>query len=477
MLRLASYTFGCKLNQSESETALGLLVARGYEVVDWEAGADFFLINTCTVTSKVEQKVRGLIRRVLREASQAVVLVTGCYAVVEGESLRRLGDRVCVVADQPARVCQFLADQPEPPANSDELLVLLKANVELFQTRTIKINQPRSIDFPFPEAVKKSTPRQRYFLKIQDGCNRQCSFCRIRIARGLSRSLPLPELVSRLRHLEGEGYREIVITGVHINSYHYEEGGRVNTLGDLLLAMLEATRLVRLRLSSLEPEDWERNASRNPSLKTALRSPRICPHFHISLQSGSDFVLRQMRRIYSSQTIRDYVKELSDLRSGEDPFFSCDVIVGFPGERREDFEATLELLRELNFSAVHAFSYSPRPGTEAAGMPSRLPESEIKLRMRELKVLSEKLWTRYLERQWGKTCRVLLEEFRDGRWRGTSENYLKIGIAEDSGEIGRSGARGRLVKVLLKRELNLIPEIPGQEPEDLLLGSFQGFAT
>ena len=453
MLRISSYTFGCKLNQSETEAALSILDDAGYEIVPWEAGADLYIINTCTVTSKGEQKARRLIRKVQQFSPQAAVLATGCYAILEQQKLEALGERVCALPDQPARLCELLARQSV--ASSDELLQLLRSvNVQPKQNllgRNLQPNVARPVDFPEARQIlrgknqitatkdlpkpkagptearveirSKHKRRVRHFLKIQDGCNRTCSFCRIRIARGPSRSLAAPLLVQQLQQLEAQGYAEAVITGVHINSY---QDGDCH-LGELLQLLLRETQSIRLRLSSLEPEKLDSEHAQQ--LLHALSQPRICPHFHISVQSGSEHILRQMRRCYTANVQRHYIERLKELRP--EAFFSCDVIVGFPGEHDSDFAATCELLQSQKFAAAHAFSYSPRPGTIAfeqlAG--AKVQESIVKERMQRLQALAAELSQNYVQNFVGRRVTVLLEELREGYWHGYSENYIRTRIA------------------------------------------------
>ena len=407
-------------------------------------------------------------------------MAAGCYAVLEREKIEALGARVCALPDQPAQLCSLLAEQPL--ANNDELLNLLRSHIELHLAaggRHLRPGVARQADFPevllrrppsqgqtkinkislkepaqqntlslpasspipeFKSQVRKhAEKRQRYFLKIQDGCNRTCSFCRIRIARGPSRSLALPLLVEQLQHLEAQGYAEAVITGVHINSYHYQNEitGQDYFLGDLLEALLGQTQYIRLRLSSLEPEGLE--SPRAQQLFRILASQRICPHFHISIQSGSEHILRQMRRAYTAAQQLRYIDRLRELRP--QAFFSCDVIVGFPGEREENFLATCDLLSSRNFASIHSFSYSPRPGTDSFTMP-RIQESIVKQRMQQIQYLAVNLHRKYLQRCLGQEVRVLLEEMRSGFWFGYSENYVRTRIAIDLESESQNGNAG-----------------------------------
>ncbi|MEM9423605.1 MAG: tRNA (N(6)-L-threonylcarbamoyladenosine(37)-C(2))-methylthiotransferase MtaB [Spirochaetota bacterium] len=473
MLRISAHTFGCKLNQSETDSALNILEDSGYQLVPWDSGADLYLVNTCTVTTKGEQKARRLIRQVQQHSPQAVVLAAGCYAVLERRKLEALGPRVCALPDQPAGLCQLLAQKPL--ANSDELLEVLRGAVAEQLAgggRSLLPGVARRTDFPevllsreraggLPPGAKgrkSSKPRQRYFLKIQDGCNRTCSFCRIRLARGPSRSLDLPLLVQRLQELEAQGYAEAVITGVHINSYHYREQERDYFLGELLEALLSQTERIRLRLSSLEPESLA--SERGQKLLRALASRRVCPHFHISVQSGSEHILRQMRRGYTAAQQQRYIDRLKELRPAA--FFSCDVIVGFPGEREEDFAATCALLRDKGFAAVHGFSYSPRPGTDAFAMP-KLQESLVKERMQRLQALGAELQRDYLRQCLGQSVEVLLEEVRAGYWLGYSENYVRTRIAVPKDDLKNDRWRqGDLIRVRLQRELAETVENQGE---------------
>lgn len=407
MLRISYYTLGCKLNQSETETALASLAILGYEIVDWSSGADIYLINTCTVTAKSEQKARRLIRQAGRQHSRALIVVCGCYAVVEPETLAALGNRV-VVFSRPQEFADKLAALGAI-GSVDEILFLLNPDAKATVDNIAS-------DFPF---VIPSTPfRQRYFFKIQDGCDRTCSFCRIRIARGRSRSLAISEIIPRLQQLANAGYREIVITGVHINSY---QSGN-DRLGELLATIIAETEGFRLRLSSLEPEKL------TPALANALAHQRICPHFHLSLQSGSAHVLRQMRRAYSPAMIERFADALRQLQP--DPFFSADVIVGFPGESESDFENSLAVLQRVNLADCHGFSYSSRPETAAALMPTQVPATVKQQRMTRLQQLTEQQKQRYLSRQHGRKVKMLLESWEDGYWIGASENYLRPSLAD-----------------------------------------------
>jgi threonylcarbamoyladenosine tRNA methylthiotransferase MtaB len=276
----------------------------------------------------------------------------------------------------------------------------------------------------------------RAFLKIQDGCDCRCAYCRVPLARGRSVSLGLEEVLRRAAELEAAGRREIVLTGVNVSSWR--SGG--GDLSMVLAGLLETTRRVRFRLSSIEPE------AITEGLVDALRDPRICPHFHVPVQSGSDDVLRRMRRRCLSEKVTDGVRRLRAAR--QDPFIAADILVGFPGESSQDHSRTLSMIRALEFAAVHVFPFSPRPGTEAASMKPAVPERVRRERAREAAAVSAELAARYVQRWVGRDVAVLLEG-REGRpGRGVSENYLKVdvrGIPEGEAHPGRI-ARARIIE-------------------------------
>ena len=405
MLRTAFYTLGCKLNQSETDNAISKLTSN-FQYVDWKMGADIYLVNTCTVTNKSEQKARRIIRFLHKQNNQAVIIVVGCYAVVDKNGLAMLGERVWVFPGQPRAFFENIIGD-NTFSNSLELLDFLD-NLGSIEN---KDNAPFRDNFSF--SIPEKRLRQRYFVKIQDGCDRQCSYCRLRIARGTSISLDLEDIISRVKQLEETGYKEIVITGVHINSYN--SNGK--KLGELLIALFENTSHIRIRLSSLEPENLD------DKMVEALKHERMCPHFHISLQSGSNHVLRQMRRAYKSSMITRYIEELRSLTNN--PLISADIMVGFPGEGEKEFQETQIIARDL--STAHIFTYSPRPGTDAYDMKVSIPIEVAQKRHEELQNQLEQQLNDYEAQQHNRKVSLLLEEkVGFSNWFGVSENYLKV---------------------------------------------------
>lgn len=414
-MKLVIYTLGCKLNQCEGEALAAAFKNWGFTLLDFEEKADLYIINTCAVTSKAEQKARRMIQKFSSRGPESVIIITGCYA----QGVRRNTDspnprRRIVSQDRK----YLLLGLPEYLAkHSREDAPLLKKVDEFFDS----ILLPRGEVQPNPFAFQTSTSgaHSRAYLKFQDGCDNRCAYCLTTLVRGPSVSLPWPEMRKRLINLEEVGYREIVLTGVNITSYQW--GGM--TFSDLLGEISATMTGARIRLSSLEPE------SITEEVGEILRSPVFCPHFHIALQSCSDTVLQRMGRRARSTEIRRAVKILRSIKN--DPFIAADVIAGFPGETKQEFQETYDLVGELQFAALHVFPFSPRRGTEAAKMKNPVPERISRERTARLRQLSEKFHRLYLERQEGKIFDFILETpLKEGGpgWWGTAENYLKTSL-------------------------------------------------
>ena len=443
-MKASVYTFGCKLNQYESEALASSFRSQGFSLVPLSEGADLYVVNTCTVTSRSDQKAHRLIRRLSRERPGALVVATGCYAQLNRPELESLGGNVRVVAQDAKNLLLRLPQEhaAEPTLPLAELPLFSDAGAGA----TLE---------PFAYRVERFSCHSRGFLKIQDGCDGRCAYCRVPLARGASVSLGADEAVARLLELERAGYREVVLTGVNISDYH---GG----LEHLLRRMLAQTRDVRLRLSSLEPERI------TVGLAEAVSDPRVRPHFHVPVQSGSDRVLSAMRRRYSADLVERGIALLRQAKG--DPFVAGDFIVGFPGEGDQDFAASRELIQRLALSALHVFPFSPRPGTEAVEMRPRVAERERDQRAGELLALSERLHRRYVARFAEARLEAVLEEpLPDSEapaWRGLTENYLHVEITGIPPGQGRAGG---LVEVVF------LPELPpGGVPARLGTGSGHG---
>jgi threonylcarbamoyladenosine tRNA methylthiotransferase MtaB len=431
-MRVALHTFGCKLNQYETEALAQAFRAAGHDVGALGSGGDLYVVNTCTVTSKSEQKARRLVRALCQQEPDAVVVVTGCYAQTDAQAVEQLGDNVvCLPQERKHLLLDLGGGLPVDPEQDPA------AFLQLVRTR---LSAPVVGASPFAYAVATTTFHARATLKIQDGCDYGCAYCRVPLARGRAVSRPAGEVLAEARTLEEAGYREIVLTGVNIAAY--AEGGM--GLAELVRSVLGQTRLARLRLSSLEPEQLR------GALLEVVAESRVCPHFHLPVQSGSDAVLRSMKRRYRSLDVAAAVGSLRD--AAGDPFIAADLIAGFPGESEADHALTVSLVQSAGFSQLHVFPFSPRPGTAAWSMTPRVPERVRDERTRELRGMSALLHESYVTRWVGRRVDVLVE---DGG-RGTSANYLKVRLR------GSGVPRGGLLNVLLARvDGELVGTFPG----------------
>ena len=369
------------------------------------AEADVAIVNTCTVTSKAEQKARREIRLF---AKTAPVLVTGCYAQVNPKEIESLADNVVVL----------------PLLRKPELLGLASFLNEhndldvLAGIREFAKERRNGYGGLFDFAPSQFSYHSRSYLKIQDGCDNNCGFCRVHIARGPSDSLDSEVVVRRALEIEKQGYHEIVLTGVNLTMYDHRNRG----LGGLLEKLLsELGPDMRFRLSSLEPDHID------DLLLEQLRDPRMQPYFHIPIQSAADKVIKRINRTYDSSHLEYVISKLREIK--DDPFLACDIITGLPGEGDEEFEITRSFLERHGFALMHVFPFSPRPDTALYKAKDRVPENIRDERALVLRNLSASLNKAYTERQVGKQAEIILEGRRTGRWYGLTGNYLKLDVA------------------------------------------------
>jgi len=405
-MRVYIYTLGCKLNQCESEAIADAFTHEGFTLVTSKEVADIYVVNTCTVTSKAEQKARRMVRKYLHDNENAVVITTGCYAQMEGEVLSSLGDRVVLIPlDNKAKLLQL-------PALLQKRLI---ASVDLLDAvRSVLSHETHKIS-SFDYDAASFSLHSRSFLKVQDGCDNSCGYCRVTIARGASVSLPIQDVVERSRALQENGYKEIVLTGVNLSAYN-DEGKDLEYLLRKLLEILEPQ--VRIRLSSLEPDTF------TDGLYEVLRSNQIQPHFHLPLQSLSNKVLDRVDRHYHYDAVYTCVQRLREVK--KDPFIAADMITGLPGEGEKEFEESFNRLKELDITQLHVFPFSPRPQTPLWGAKDKDPEYVRDERATRLRSLSAIHYRRYLNRYIGKSVEVLLETERNQELHGICENYLKV---------------------------------------------------
>lgn len=401
-MRIAIYTLGCKVNQYETQAMEQELTRRGHEIVPFDGAADAYIVNTCSVTAVSDKKSRQMIRRCRKLNEHAVVAACGCYVQTHSDEAAGLGlDLIAGTGDRMA----FL-DLLEQAAREKEPLTLLD---DALRRRAFEVLPAGGM-----------AERTRAMLKVEDGCVNFCTYCIIPYARGPVRSLPKAEAVAQTRRLREEGYRELVITGIEISGWGHDlKNGE--TLIDLLEAVSEAAGDMRLRLGSLEPRTITEDFCRR-----AARLPNLCPHFHLSMQSGCDDTLRRMNRKYD--TARFY-ESVSLLRQYFDrPAVTTDLITGFPGETEEEFAQTLAFIERCGFAAMHIFPYSVRPGTKAAAMPDQCTAAVKEQRAARAAETAERMKQAYLRGCIGQTYPVLFEQERNGLYVGHAPNYCQVGV-------------------------------------------------
>jgi threonylcarbamoyladenosine tRNA methylthiotransferase MtaB len=427
-VRTAAITnLGCKVNQSEMESAARLLRERGMRVVDGDAaGADLVLVNTCTVTATADQKSRQAVRRARRANPDADLVVTGCSVQVGREAF--------AAADPGAR----LVDNRAKDALLDEIELLLGPAVGVAQQRLPRALPTLSgVEIEGITDERASVERTRAFVKVQDGCSFFCTYCIIPAARGPERSLSPETVLGDVRRALGAGHREVVLTGINIGTYDggwSERGFRGShtrsalTLAGLIRRILDETPIERLRLSSIEPQHVDDDLLRTWS----DGAPRTMPHFHLPLQSGDDGVLHRMGRRYASA---EYARTVADVRSaGPGVAVHGDVIVGFPTEDDAAWQRSIDFIRSIDFAGVHVFRYSARPGTPAVRMAGQVDERVRKARATQLIALAAEARARWARSRVGREATVLFESrLDDGRWAGHATDHTRVAVAARPG--------------------------------------------
>jgi threonylcarbamoyladenosine tRNA methylthiotransferase MtaB len=409
MKKAALHNLGCKVNSYETDAMREMLINDGYEIVPFHEKADVYVINTCSVTNIADHKSRQMIHRARSENPNAVIIAAGCYAQSGYETLRSDGSADIIIGNNNKDrlielLHKFLADGREEEAISD----ISKSGV------------------PFENLkVKSPIEHTRAFMKVQDGCDQFCSYCIIPYARGRIRSRAAVDVVREAEVLSGQGIREIVLTGIHLDSYGRGTG---ESLIDLIEAVAEVPGIRRIRLGSIEPRIITDNFLSRLSLVD-----KFCPHFHLSLQSGSASVLKRMNRKYTPD---EYIAGVQKIRNiYDDPAITTDVIVGFPGETEDEFSETLDFAGKVGFSEMHIFKFSRRRGTRADLMTPQITEKVKAERSSKLIALSHEMTENYLNRRIGKKVSVLLEEMTeaDGEkaWTGYTKEYSRVLIFTD----------------------------------------------
>ena len=402
-MKIAFYTLGCKVNQYETQALEQLVTQRGHSLVPFEEAADAYVINTCTVTAVSDKKSRQVIRRARKAAPDAVIAVCGCYPQTHPDDVEKLGvDLIAGTGDRTGFV-----DLLEREWSDRQPITALD---DAFSRRTFE---------PLPAGGLEG--RTRAMLKMEDGCVNFCSYCIIPYARGRVRSLPLADCVRQARELEAAGYREIVLTGIEISSWGQDLEGKPELIEAIEAICQGLSPDTRVRLGSLEPRTITPDFCRR-----AAALPNLCPHFHLSMQSGCDTVLARMNRKYDSNRYYESVKFLHE--AYDRPAVTTDLIVGFPGETEEEFQQTLDFIQKCAFSAMHIFPYSKRPGTPAAKLPGQVLNAVKEERAHRAAQIARTMQDAYLDSWVGETVPVLFEEERDGLWRGHTTRYCEVTV-------------------------------------------------
>lgn len=437
MKRAALHNLGCKVNSYEMDVMQQMLQQRGYEIVPFDEEADIYIINTCTVTNIADRKSRQMIHRARKCNPDAVVVAVGCYVQTAGEAI--IQDESIDIAignnckkDIIPIIEEFLEGTASKETGRQEGTQRRHPHVE-----RIDINATQEYE---EMQLSRTAEHTRAYIKIQDGCNQFCSYCIIPYARGRVRSRMEEDILQEVKRIVEAGYQEIVLTGIHISSYGIDRGN--SELLQLLTKLHEIERLKRIRLGSLEPRIITEEFVRQLSLMR-----KICPHFHLSLQSGCDTVLGRMNRHY---TAGEYFQTTEILRKYyRNPAITTDVIVGFPGETEEEFRTTEAFVRKVNFYEMHIFKYSRRKGTRAAAMDSQLTEAEKNRRSAILAEAERKMSHSYREKWINREAEVLFEEKKqlNGRtyWIGHTPQYIKVAKeAEESVNLSNQILRGTI---------------------------------
>ena len=401
-MRVALYTLGCKVNQFETAALAEGFISKGADIVNYTQEADIYVVNTCTVTSRAAYQSRQILRRVRRSRKKARVIATGCYVQMGAQEIL---DAV------PGQVCLVGNDQK---AHLVDLAFELEDGLEFYVGNISRVTTIT------PFTIRRQLERTRAFVRIQDGCNSFCTYCTVPYARGRSRSL-VPELVEKqIKIMVREGIKEVVLTGIHIGMYGEDLSEKTSLLG-LLKRLCAAFPQLRFRLSSIEPSELTPDM-----ISWAMSTPNFCPHWHIPLQSGSDKILKRMNRHYTSSYYRNLIMELRTAMP--EAAIGADVLVGFPGEDEPAFEKTMELISELPITYVHAFPFSPRPGTVAAAMNDIVPKKEKARRGRAVRNLGNEKKQAFYRSQVGKIfeCLVEQQDKETGLWKGLTPNYIPV---------------------------------------------------
>ena len=408
MKKVAFYTLGCKVNQYETEAMLELFEKEGYEKAETEDYADVYVINTCTVTHMSDRKSRQYIRRMKKKNPDAIIAVVGCYSQVSPEEILSIDEVNLVMGtnDRKKIVEEVKKIDASRKVSTVDDIMKVKAFEEI--------------------EINKTNGKTRAFMKIQDGCDRYCSYCIIPYARGRVRSRDLESIVKEVENLASNGYKEVVLTGIHVASYGKDIKDSDIKLLDVIKQINDIEGIERIRLSSVEPILFT-----DEFVEAVSTMDKVCPHYHLSLQSGCDETLKRKKRRYTTE---EYKAIVDRLRAAiPNVSITTDVIVGFPGETNEEFDKTYEFLKDIELTHMHVFKYSPRKGTPAATMENQVDPSTKHDRSEKLLQLNEENFNKFGQKMLDKEFNVLFEQkVGDNKYEGLTENYVKVIVESDN---------------------------------------------
>lgn len=410
-MKVAIYTLGCKVNLYESEVIMNSFKKRGYEIVDFEDKADIVIINTCTVTNTSDKKSRNIIRQAVKKHENAVIVVMGCYSQVRSADIKEIdGVDIIIGNTKKSKVVSLVEEYLKNKKSITEIDNIMHTDFEAMELDTFET-------------------RTRAFVKIQDGCNNFCSYCIIPYSRGNIRSKEKDDVVSEIKCLVKNGYKEVVLTGIHTG--HYGKDKYDYDFSDLLSELCKIDNLKRIRISSIEITELD-----SKFIDVLKNNKVIVNHMHIPLQSGCDKTLKEMNRKYDTKYYLDKINLIRSIRPNIS--ITTDLIVGFPNETEEDFNNTLSFLRKVKFSKIHVFPYSRRKGTKADLMDNQIDEQTKHKRVKEVLKLSEELEIEYMNKFTNTDVLVLIEKFENGIISGHTENYIPVkanGVESDINEL------------------------------------------
>ena len=426
-MKVAFLTLGCKVNQYETNGMIQQFQERGYEITEFEDVADIYIINTCTVTNMSDRKSRQFLRQAKKNNSDSIVVAVGCYVQVSKDELEALPEiDLALGTNDKTQIVDYIEKYIEEKTKKETLdNILYDAKFEDFGTVTY-------------------TEKTRAVIKVQDGCDRFCSYCIIPFARGKIRSRKPESVIEEITEISKNGIKEVVITGIHVASYgrDFENDYR---LIDLLEEINQIDGIERIRIGSIEPllitEEF---------MERFIKLEKVCHHFHLSLQSGCTETLKRMNRRYTAGEFEVIVDRIRKYYN--DAILTTDIIVGFPDESEEEFKTTYEYLKRINFYKMHVFKYSPRKGTKAAEMKNQIPGDVKELRSKKLLELSDNNEIAYLDSYIGKEVEVLFEEFDGKFYKGHTANYIMVKVKSEEDLSNKM----KMVKIIEREDLNLI---------------------